>query len=241
MSNSGSKAIVKPSTRSLVINGLSVIVGSWGLSNITRLVLPASLAGASHKQFLTNISVVATLISNVCNIFNYFVQRCGQSSALAGFSNFFSRDVALPVALVLETVVPLVYWPLRLFAMHLIMQEVPDGASPIPVPVDVSVHLLPFVFLFSDHFLSGTGRKFKISNGQAWFLVTFLGLSYYKWLEYLIDPSTGQKYPYPFLDAPEPYKSVIFVCVSSVAWCFYVLYQKFPPKTSEPTSTAKKD
>lgn len=239
MGKNGTTAIVKPSTRSLVLNGLSIVVGSWGLSHITRLVLPASLAGASHKQFLTNISVVATLISNACNISNYFVQRCTGSSSLSAVSNFVSRDVVLPIALVLETVVPLVYWPLRLFAMHLIMQEIPDGTSPIPVPVDVSVHLLPFVFLFSDHFLSGTGRKFKISNGQAWFLVTFLGLTYYKWLEFLIDPSTGAKYPYPFLDAPEPYKTVIFVCVSSVAWLFYILYQTFPPKPSAAATTKK--
>ena len=223
---------VKPTCRSLLINLISLGVGCWGLSQATKLVLPPTLSPAGHKQFLTNISVVATLISNVWNILNYFIQRSSLNMNVLNGSNFISRHLVLPIGLVLETVVPLVYWPLRLFAMKLIIQGVSDGKSPVPIPVDLAIHFFPCVFLLSDHYLSGSGSKFKISNLKAWTIVTGLGLAYYKYLALLIDPLKGQKYPYPFLDVEEPYKSIIFVCVTTVAWSFYVLYQRFPPCNS---------
>ncbi|SMN21047.1 similar to Saccharomyces cerevisiae YHR140W Putative integral membrane protein of unknown function [Maudiozyma saulgeensis] len=237
--NSTNENPIKPSCRSLLLNVLSLAVGCWGLSHATTLVLPPSLRDAGHKQFLTNISVVATLISNVCNISNYFIQRINLNINLLKFSNFISRHIVLPIALVLETVVPLVYWPLRLFAMKLIMQGVSSGKSPIPISVDLAIHFFPCVFLLCDHYLSGTGKKFIISNRKAWFLVTALGSGYYKYLALLIDPSIGQKYPYPFLDVAEPYKSIIFVCITSLAWSFYVSYQKFPPCTKSNNESKK--
>ncbi|KAG0668401.1 hypothetical protein C6P45_004687 [Maudiozyma exigua] len=224
-----SQQSVKPTDRSLFINFISLCSGCWGLSQATKLILPPTLSSAGHKQFLTNISVVATLISNVWNIMNFFIQRSSLNvNVLNGF-NYISRHLVLPIGLVLETVVPLVYWPLRLFAMKLIMQGVEDGKSPVPVPVDLAIHFFPCIFLLSDHYLSGSGSKFKISNLKAWLIVTGLGLAYYKYLALLIDTSKGQKYPYPFLDVEEPYKSIIFVGVTTVAWSFYTLYQRFPP------------
>ncbi|CAB4255642.1 similar to Saccharomyces cerevisiae YHR140W Putative integral membrane protein of unknown function [Maudiozyma barnettii] len=232
----------EPSCRSLIINVLSLFVGSWGLSQATTLILPPSLKDAGHKQFLTNISVVATLISNVWNISNYFIQRSNLNINLLRVSNFISRHLVLPIALILETVVPIVYWPLRLFAMKLIMQGVSDGKSPVPLSVDLSIHFFPCIFLLCDHYLSGTGNKFMISNRHAWFLVIILGMAYYKYLAFLINPSIGQKYPYPFLDVVEPYKSIIFVCVTTVAWSFYVFYQKFAPcsKSDDKSKITKK-
>lgn len=228
-----------PSIRSLLLNVASLLVCSNGLYKCTRLTLPASLKDAGHKQFLTNISVVATLISNVFNIFNWFVQRSKCSNqekpcCFASTLNYISRHLALPIALTLETIVPLVYWPLRLFAQNLIMQEVPqDAPNPIPVSTDVSIHLFPFIFLFSDHYLSGSGSKFRISNIRAWCIVATLGIAYFQYLGMLIDPTQGQAYPYPFLDVEEPMKSAIFVVVSTVAWFFFIIYQKFPPCSSK--------
>lgn len=226
-----------PTVRSLIFNVASLIICSRGLYKCTRLILPAGLKDAGHKQFLTNISVVATLISNVFNILNWFVQRskCAKKSedkscCYGSTLNYISRHFVLPVALVLESIVPLVYWPLRLFAQDLIMQDIPkDAPHPLSVSTDISIHLFPFIFLFSDHYLSGSGSKFQMSNTKAWCLVATLGIAYFQYLAMLIDPAKGQTYPYPFLNVEEPFKSVIFVVVSTVAWVFYVIYQKFPP------------
>lgn len=219
----------KPTLRTLLINTGCLAVSSWGLFHATRITLPPSLKDAGHKQFLTNISVVLTIINNLCNIVNWFFQRCDLNVNLLEFFNFISRDITLPVALVMESIVPVVYWPLRLFALKLIMQGIGSSKSPIPISVDLSIHLFPSIFLLGDHYLSGSGLKFKISNVKAWFIVTILGIGYYQYLSLLIDPTSGQHYPYPFLDVDEPYKSVIFVLVTSITWCFYTFYQNFPP------------
>lgn len=221
---------VKPTYGSLAINIMCLMISSWGLYWATQLVLPASLKQAGHKQFLTNISVIATQINNVTNIINWFIQRSSTNNVLLTQSDFIARHITLPIALVLETVVPIVYWPLRLFAMNLIMQAIPEDApSPIPISVDLAIHLFPNIFLVSDHYLSGSGLKFKLSNTKAWVIVTALGMAYYKWLSLLIDPKKGQTYPYPFLDVEEPLKSIIFVVVTSFSWGFYTMYQNFPP------------
>ncbi|CCF58646.1 hypothetical protein KAFR_0F00490 [Kazachstania africana CBS 2517] len=235
------KIIPKPTFGSLFINTCCLLITSWGLKWATTIILPPSLSKAGHKQFLTNISVIVTMANNVINILNWFIQRFSQSVELSHRFDFISRHLTLPIALVLESIVPVVYWPLRLFALKLIMQNVPEHISPIPIPVDISIHLVPIVFLLGDHYLSGSGLKFKISNFKAWLLVTLLGAAYYKYLQVLIDPSRGQVYPYPFLDVNEPYRSVIFVIVSSVGWGFYTLYQNFPPKALKPYISSKKE
>lgn len=230
-----SKPTPVPTVFSLLLNVCSLLICSRGLYKCTQLILPSQLIEAGHKQFLTNISVGVTLMSNVMNIINWFVQRskCATKNdkrCNAKCISFVSRHLILPIALILESIVPLVYWPLRLFAQNLIMQDVPrDAPNPLPLSTDVSIHLFPFVFLFADHYLSGYGQKFAISNSKAWLIVTALGMSYYKYLAILIDTTTGQMYPYPFLDVDEPYKSIIFVIVSTIAWLFYILYQRFPP------------
>ncbi|CAL9735179.1 hypothetical protein MOSE0_G08768 [Monosporozyma servazzii] len=239
-----STRVPTPSLRSLIFNLASLIICSRGLYKCSQIILPAGLKDAGHKQFLTNISVVATLISNVFNISNWAVQRfnCSKQSedkscCNASSLHYVSRHLILPIALILETIVPLVYWPLRLFAQNLIMQDIPkDAPNPLSISTDISIHLFPFIFLFSDHYLSGSGSKFDISNTRAWCLVATLGIAYFQYLAILIDPTKGQIYPYPFLNVEEPFKSVIFVVVSTAAWFFYVIYQKFPPHTHEKKS-----
>lgn len=222
---------------SLIINVISLCTASWGLYKATRIILPANLSNAGHKQFLTNISVVATIVSNIASIHNYFIQRtthddCSHANPCRRKvrANFISRQIILPVALVLETIVPVVYWPLRLFFINLILQGVKDSSrSPIPIPVDLAIHFFPFVALFSDHYLSGSDGKFILPNKIAWVIVTVLGFTYNRWLDFLIDTSSGASNPYPFLDIREPIRSVIFVFVTTLGWGFYVLYQRFPP------------
>lgn len=221
-----------PTKRSLLFNIASLIICGRGLFKCTQLILPPSLSQAGHKQFLTNLSLVATLISNILNILNWFIQRSSMNN-IHFVWNYICRHFVLPIALTLETIVPVIYWPLRLFAQKLIMQDIPKNEPyPLSTSTDLSIHLFPFIFLFSDHYFSGFGSKFEISNTKAWFIVSSLGFGYFKYLSFLIDPAKGQVYPYPFLDVEEPMKTIIFIVVSTVAWLFFILYQTFPPHTS---------
>lgn len=144
---------------------------------------------------------------------------------------FINKHVTLPLALVLESIVATVYWPLRLFAIGLILQGA-KKRSPIPLHIDISIHLLPILYMLSDYYLSGARERFKIGSLPSWGIIAAIGLAYKSYLNVLIDTSTNQKYPYPFLDVSEPYKSVIFVVITSFGWLFYVAYRAFPPKTS---------
>lgn len=220
-----------PTKQSLLLNITSLIICGRGLFKCTRLVLPPSLSQAGHKQFLTNLSLVATLINNFLNIINWFIQSSDQNNTQF-ILNYICRHFILPIALTLETIVPIIYWPLRLFAKNLIMHDIPkDKPYPLSISTDLSIHLLPFLFLLSDHYFSGFGSKFEISNTKAWFIVSFLGLGYFNYLSFLINPSKGQAYPYPFLDVEEPMRTIIFIIVSTVSWLFFILYQTFPPQS----------
>ncbi|KAL3229236.1 hypothetical protein RNJ44_02323 [Nakaseomyces bracarensis] len=225
---------------SFVINVACLTTSTYGYITGTNLPLPPVLKKAGHKQFFTNISLVVTMINNVANILNYLIQKSvgidkkrKNKPFIANLSEIVSRHLTLPLALVLETVVPLVYWPLRIFFANLILTldtDQPDRPL-IPLSIDLAIHFFPFVFLITDHYYSGSGLKFRLSNKTVWFIVVAIAVGYYKFLQALIDPNEGQAYPYPFLDVPEPYKTIIFVITGTVAWWFYTVYQRFPPKS----------
>ena len=225
-----SSQLPRPTTRSLLLNSICLVTSSYGLIAGTRLGLPPELVEAGYKQFLTNIGVGITIINNAANIINWVTQHSGiTNNTILSISDFVSRHFTLPIALILESIIAAVYWPLRLFALKLIFQGLEDGKSPLPYFTDFCLHLFPIVFLFIDHYLSGVGQKFRISNIGGLVIVNILGLTYYKWLDHLIDPTRGQVYPYPFLDVEEPYRTIIFVTITSIAWFIYLLYQRFPP------------
>ena len=225
----------KPTTRSLLINLACLISSAYGLSTGTKIHLPHNLIQAGHRQFLTNIGVGITIINNVANILNWILRNCRfvTDNRILSIFNFVARHITLPIALVLESIIPAVYWPLRLFALDLIMQGVKDGRSPVPYMTDVCCHLFPIIFLLLDHYFSGCGQKFNISNISGFVMVNALGLAYYKWLDHLIGPAKGQVYPYPFLDVEEPYRTIIFITITSITWFIYLLYQRFPPKSRQ--------
>lgn len=209
------------STASLALNLAALAVVGHGLYRCAQISLPGNLAAAGHRQFLTNISAAVTLVNAASNVYDYAAQRPG--------SRLWARHCTLPLALVLESVVASVYWPLRLFAMHLIVQQPPaPGRSPIPLSVDLSIHLAPVLLLLADHYLAGCGARFRAPPAVAWGVVLVLGFAYKRWLEWLVVPPA--KYPYPFLDVPEPRRTVIFGAVTSVSMLFYALYQRFPPR-----------
>ena len=203
---------------SLVLNTLSLFTSVWGLIGATAVHLPPSLAGAGHRQFLTILAVCVTIGNNVINVAAQL--RPGPQLS------FYSRQLTLPVALVLETVVAVVYWPLRLFALPLIMHNVNDGSRmPLRVSVDCAVHLLPLVYLAVDY-LVVERKPFEMSYKKAWVIVTVLGLGYKRYLSVVVDSAAGAVYPYPFLDVQEPYQSAIFVIVTTFAWAVFCSYRK---------------
>lgn len=99
------------SKASLCVNLLLLAVVGQGLYRCSQIQLPPSLASAGHRQFLTNISAAVTLVNSLSNVFDFVVQ--------SAVSRLWARHFTLPIALVLESVVASVYWPLRLFAMRL--------------------------------------------------------------------------------------------------------------------------
>ncbi|QLL34557.1 hypothetical protein HG536_0G04190 [Torulaspora globosa] len=214
---------------SFVINVASLIVVSYGLYTCTGVELPPSLKDAGHKQFLTNLCATFTILNDLCNIANFVAQSSG--SPVHSLS-FVARHVTLPLAMGVESVVAAVYWPLRLFAMHLIFTSSADNdRCPIPLPSDLAIHLAPITFLLCDHYLSGAGTKFRISNRVASSIVLALGFGYKAYLDRLIDKDAGQAFPYPFLDVEEPKRSIIAGLVTSLFMLFYLLYQSKPPKS----------
>lgn len=219
---------------SFVINVASLVVVSYGLYTCTAVELPPSLRDAGHKQFLTNLCATLTIVNDLCNIANFVAQRSG--SPVEALS-FVARHVTLPLAMGLESVVAAVYWPLRLFAMHLIFTSgAEEGKAPIPLRSDLAIHLAPISFLLSDHYLSGAGTKFRIPNRVASCTVLALGFGYKAYLDKLIDKDAGQAFPYPFLDVEEPRRSIIAALVTSLFMVFYLLYQSKPPRSIRPSA-----
>ncbi|QLQ82628.1 hypothetical protein HG537_0H03910 [Torulaspora globosa] len=217
---------------SFVINIASLIVVSYGLYTCTAVELPPSLRDAGHKQFLTNLCATFTIFNELCNIANFVAQSSGSH---VKWLSFVARHVTLPLAMGLESVVAAVYWPLRIFAMHLIFTSGPDDHKcPIPLSSDLAIHLAPISFLLCDHYLSGAGSKFRVSNRVASSIVLVLGFGYKAYLDTLIDKDAGQAFPYPFLDVEEPRRSIIAGLVTSLFMAFYVLYQHKPPRSLTP-------
>ncbi|AGO13186.1 AaceriAFR036Cp [[Ashbya] aceris (nom. inval.)] len=206
------------SVLSLIINSASLVLTSWGVSNAVKLTLPPNLQLAGQKQFLTILGASLTIVTNVIGI-GY--------SLLGGDGGlrFVSREVFLPAAIVLESVVATVYWPLRIFFVNMIYHGLEEGASPeITLPVDLCIHLVPVTGLLLDYFLTKP-EPFQMGRLQFWVLVTALGVGYNRWLSYIIRTDLNQSYPYPFLDVVEPYRTLIFGVITTIAWGFYVLYQ----------------
>lgn len=99
----------------------------------------------------------------------------------------------LLAALPMSVVVAGVYWPLILFAPHLILDspisEEPDVEfSPpllyIPFHIDVSLHGLPGPFLLLDFLLFEKRFSRKTTSQYAPVLAACIGIIYSAWVEY---------------------------------------------------------
>ncbi|AET40773.1 uncharacterized protein Ecym_6399 [Eremothecium cymbalariae DBVPG len=208
----------KMSLLSLFLNSSSLIFTSWGVYKATNVVLPPNLQLAGPKQFLTIIGAYITLVNNGIQVLNLLFSTEGSTV------DNIAREGTLPITLVIESIVSSVYWPLRLFFIHMILHGVePDGEPNLSIQADLCVHLFPVVSLLMDYFLVKQ-EPFQMSKGVAWLIITAFGFSYNRWLKYIVAKDLGQAYPYPFLDVPEPYLSIIFLAVTTISWGFYCLY-----------------
>lgn len=198
------------------INAILLVTGTYGLYKCTMVHLPPTLNSAGHKQFLTNISLAISLVYNLLAL-------------LTQSSSHLVEKYMFPISVILETVVTLVYWPLKIFFVHLIYQQ---SANPLqkrgtvlPLHVDMCLHLFPCIGLLFQ-FLVLKRSQFALSTKTAFIGCLMLGTIYKWYLQILVKPELGAKYPYPFLDIKEPWKSVIMYGVTLVAWGVFMVLQK---------------
>lgn len=198
---------------SLSLNFLSLIVGTYGLNSILDLELPPHLLKAGHWQFLTNISLLFSLV----------VFSLGIAAHLLKLNDIFRlRSVLHPVVLTLESVVTVVYWPLRLFWLPMLVK---DSQRLIPWKVDVSVHLVPFAALLVD-FLFFMPR-WTIPTAVAFFECILLTFLYWVHLSFLVDEASGASYPYEFLNGESnAVRGIIFVVIGLLGFGMFVLIKR---------------
>lgn len=201
----------------LLINGVSFVLAYLGMHrNIFVAELPPHLEKGGHWQFLTNLSLVYSLV-----VFGVgFLAHLFHSSLLFNIKNNLH-----PVGLALESIVTVVYWPLRLFFLHLLIKD--PAEFNIPIPVDLAIHLLPFVSLLVDYLVFMP--RWTIKNSTALGLVVVLATGYYYLLENLIDVEAGARYPYAFLEGSDEKRLVVFAIITAVSYVQFVLLKTLYP------------
>lgn len=197
------------------ILSVSFVLGAYALAHLVNHVeLPGHLSGAGQWQFLTNLSLLYTLV----------VYAVGITAHVAKSPTLFRLKNNLhPVALVLECVVTLVYWPLRLVLIHMLVKD--PTRKFIPLHVDICLHLVPVVTLLVDYlvFMPKWTVAPETSLGFC-FLLTGL---YWFWLKQLIDFENGGEYPYAFLNTPSDLsRALIFAMVGLVGFALYMFFKK---------------
>ncbi|KAK6202255.1 FAR-17a/AIG1-like protein-domain-containing protein [Scheffersomyces amazonensis] len=190
----------------LAIDAVSIILGSIGAYYVVFAIeLPPALADAGPWQFLTNLSLVYSLI-----IFGIgFVAHLTKSQLL-----FELKNNIHPIGLALESVVAIIYWPLRLFFLRLLIG---DHELNLPMSIDLCIHLLPVSSLLIDFLVFMPRWTIRIET--AFLIVAGLTTGYWTLLKYLIDTEKGGIYPYAFLNVDSEQKRiVVFSIVAAVGF-----------------------
>ncbi|CCH42987.1 putative membrane protein [Wickerhamomyces ciferrii] len=193
----------------LFFNLIGLTITSLALNAIFSLPLPKELESAGHFQFLTNLSLIFTIITILSNIITVIYPN----SLILGLNIYLNA-----ITIILETLVALIYWILRIFFIYLI---IPKGVKPenfIPLYIDMSIHLFPITFLSIDYYLIKF-KNFNINSKIVFGLVIGLTSSYWILLESLIKPPAS--YPYPFLNVDTKERVIIFVIVGVFGFLFY--------------------
>ncbi|KAI3403298.1 hypothetical protein KGF56_003886 [Candida oxycetoniae] len=190
-----------------IIDLLSILIGAYGAyTNIYTVELPSHLAKAGHWQFLTNLSLVYSLVVFAIGFFAHITK----SKTLYQIKNNIH-----PIGLALELIVAGIYWPLRVFFLHLLTKD--PSKFQVPLLTDLSIHLMPVVSLLVDYLVFMP--KWTISNNTALSFMVVLTVFYWFLLESLIDKENGGSYPYQFMDVEKDFHRVlIFAIVAFVAY-----------------------
>lgn len=201
-------------SRILAIDILSLAIGAYGLKKVLAQELPPHLAVAGHWQFLTNLLLAYSMV-----VFGVgALAHVSRSERLYRFKN-----ILHPVALALETIVTVVYWPLRLFFLHLLVKD--PSQFTLPLAADLLIHLMPVSSLLVDYLLFMP--RWTIGVPFAFSFCAVLTTAYWFWLKLVIDFANGGQYPYVFLNVEsEQTRVVIFGMVGMTAFVQFLVMRQ---------------
>ncbi|RCK65065.1 hypothetical protein Cantr_00992 [Candida viswanathii] len=189
-----------------VIDALSVLAGLYGMTNVFVLELSEDLQGGGHYQFLTNLSLIYSVV-----VFTIGLMAHATKSQVL----FELKNNLHPIGLALESIVAIVYWPLRLFWLEL-LTKTPENFA-LSLSVDLCIHLMPVVSLLVDYLVFMP--RWTIKTNTALGLITLLTTGYWFLLKYLVDTENGARYPYAFMDMEsDGLRMVVFGVVGTVAF-----------------------
>lgn len=197
----------------LAIDIISLGLGINGMVAVANLPLPPHLQAAGPWQFLTNLSL---MLSNIVFALGV-IAHATKSSTIFQWKNRLG-----PFGLIMEMIVFMVYWPLRLFFLHLLVKNIDDFRATLFI--DLSIHLMPVVLLLVDFmwFLPTC----TITNSQALAICLVATGGYWLWLHRIVDLENGAEFPYNFLNVDSTVvRGVIFTFVGLVAFLNFVLIQ----------------
>ncbi|OVF10548.1 hypothetical protein A9F13_02g03773 [Clavispora lusitaniae] len=197
----------------------SIYIGAFALGCyplnylVNNVILPPHLAGGGHWQFLTNLSLLFSLMVFAVG----FVGHLSKSAALYNLKNSLH-----PIALVLECVVTSVYWPLRIFLLHHLVKD--PSREMIPLSIDLCLHLVPVVALMVDYIFFMP--RWTITPSNAFCACIVLTSLYWFFLKSVIDFENGGEYPYMFLNVEtDLVRALIFAAVGLVGFVSFLFFR----------------
>ncbi|KAI9301072.1 FAR-17a/AIG1-like protein [Cunninghamella echinulata] len=165
----------------------------------------AEQAFGGHFQYLTIIGLAIATVAFAVNMVRVF--------SPASLEMLY--EVVYHVATPLEAIISVLYWTMVLVDPELL---IPKDIEPIPLLVDLGLHLYPTICLWIDLFF------FKPTFKRSWrhfiYIYSFVGF-YYGW-SYYCKLRNGH-WPYPFLDEfPNAWARFSFYFISgTVSWIMY--------------------
>ncbi|KAI5966973.1 uncharacterized protein KGF55_000382 [Candida pseudojiufengensis] len=163
---------------SLTFNLFSLAICSSGLYDCFSQQLPPHLIRGGHLQFLTNISLILTIIYILINLFINFK-----------FINQYNTTILYNIVINLEFIVTLGYWTLHYILPSLLnTKELPPTFT-----LDFKIHLFPYLYLLLIN---------EKRNKSALFYTGLTIGIYWSYIEFIVasDSTKLSKFAYPFLN-----------------------------------------
>ncbi|EPR78939.1 hypothetical protein SLOPH_1693 [Spraguea lophii 42_110] len=156
---------------------------------------------AGRKQFLTILSLYATIFSIVMGI-------AARLSGSLYLKTIF--EATLSLAFIAETIVTIMFWALYFYDKKLIFsKDLLDESMQSSFAVELILHLLPICVLIMEVYINPIRRDLKQK-----IIVYVFSYKYLLWLYYL--SYKNNKWPYPFLETQNDLMriAIIFVVTS---------------------------